>query len=686
MSKSNKEFKNQKSKSKVSEYRMVNSVSCLLSPVSFINFAFYILIFALLFSGAIQSFAQTIPPATKEQEAKLIAVLTSDAPQKEKVDACRQLAVIGTKDAIPPLATLLADEKLSHMARYALEPIPDPAVDEALRDALGKLKGRPLVGVITSVGVRHDAKAVPALGKMLRDPDADVAQAAGRALGSIGNSAAAKTLRVALLNAPAANQLAFCEGLLRCAEALAAKGQRDQAVAIYDQLRGLKEPHQVRTGAVRGAILARGKEGLALLREYLRSDDYILFSAAVQAAQELPKDKVVTEVLTAELGKLPADNQILVIQTLGKRADPAALPALFALAKSSEKSVRLAAIRAMPQIGDASAVPVLVGLFADADRQISETAKESLAGLPGEQTDAAIMAMFNSNDTNQRLTALDLIGSRRMTASVPALLKAASEADPKIRPAALKKLGELGGPAELPAILELLMRLKESQDLSAAEQAVSAILAKVDSPQSYADKLIGLLAQAQAAQKSVLLRILSTIGGENSLNAVRAAVNDADAEVRATAIRALSGWKGADAAPDLLVLAKTSSDPAQKIAALRGYIGLVRDESLSTEKKLAMCKEAAALIQRDEEKKLLLGVLGQVPAVEALSMAMAHLDNAATKDEAAFAAVAIAEKIVQEKPGEVAEAVTKVMQATDNKDVARRAKAVLNKARKVPKV
>jgi len=641
------------------------------------------LVAAMLLAGTVQVFGQTVPPATKEQEAKLIAVLTSDSPQKEKVDACRQLSVIGTKDAVAPLAALLGDEKLSHMARYALEPIPDPSVDEALRDALGKLKGRPLVGVIISIGVRRDTKAVPALGKMLRDSDADVAQAAARALGRIGDSAAAKALQAALPNAPAASQLAICEGLFRCAEALAAKGQRGEAIAIYDQLRSLKEPHQVRTGAVRGAILARGKDGLTILREYLRSDDYLLFSAAVQAAMELPRDKVVTEVLTAEIAKLPADNQILVIQTLGKRADPAALPALFALAKGGDKTgVRLAAIRALSAIGHASAVPVLVGLFADADRQISEAARESLAGLPGEQTDAAVMAMFNSGDTSQRLTALELIGRRRMTASVPTLLKAAGGADPQVRPAAIRMVGELGGPDQLPVLLDLLMGTKATQDVEAAEQALSDIFARADNPQSYTDKITGLLAQAQPAQKGVLLRILSTIGGPDALKAVRAAVDDPNAEVRAAAIRALSRWKGADAAPDLLRLAKTSPDPSGRIAALRGYIGLVRDESLSTENKLAMCKEAAAMIQRDEEKKLLLGVLGEVPAVEALSMAMAHLSNPATKDEAAFAAVAIGEKIFEQKPGEVADAVAKVMQVTGNKDVARRAKAILNKARK----
>jgi len=73
--------------------------------------------------------------------------------------------------------------------------------------------------------------------------------------------------------------------------------------------------------------------------------------------------------------------------------------------------------------------------------------------------------------------------------------------------------------------------------------------------------------------------------------------------------------------------------------------------------------------------------LSTIPAVEALSMAMAHLDDPATKDEAAFAAVAIGENIVEQKPREVAEALQKVLKATDNRDVRKRGRAVLNKAK-----
>jgi HEAT repeat protein len=640
---------------------------------------YIILIIALLGVGAVRSFAQTVP--ARADEAKLIAVIQSeDASLKEKVDACRGLSYIGTKNAIPALASLLGDEKLSHMARYGLEPIPDPAVDEAFRDALDEVKGMPLVGVIGSIGVRRDAKAVPALAKLLKDSDPTVSRAAARALGSIGNSAAAAALQARLGYASEQDRLNVCEGLFRCAERFAAEDQAQQAIAIYDQLRKLDGPHQVRGGALRGAILARGDDGVELLREHLTSDDYVLFSAACQTALEMPGEEV-TRALTGAVKQLPADNQILVIWTLGKRGDPAALPTLTSLAKNSAKNVRIEAIKAFPQIGDGSAVPVLVGLLADADRQVSQTAQEALAAMPGRQAHDAVMQMLEDGDTNQQLTALELIGRRRMVSSMPALLKAAEGSDSKVRPAAIRKVGELGGPSEISPLLDILMRSSESQDLSAVERALSAVCTKTDNPQSNTGKLTALLGRASPAQKSVLLDVSGVIGGSGALEAVRAAINDSNGQVRTAAFRSLCGWKTADAAPDLLKLAKTSSDEANKTAALRGYISLIRDENLSTSEKLAMCKQAAGLVKRDQETKLLLGVLGTIPSPEALSMAMSHLDDPATKLEASFAAVAISEKIVGQNPKEVANALEKVLNATNNQDVTRRAKQTLQKTK-----
>ena len=112
--------------------------------------------------------------------------------------AFKPLAVFGSKDAVPAIAPYLSDEELSSWARIALEAIPDPACDEALRKAEAGLKGRLLIGVINSIGVRRDAKAVDALVTRLGDADADVAAAAAAALGRIGGDAAAKALEKAL--------------------------------------------------------------------------------------------------------------------------------------------------------------------------------------------------------------------------------------------------------------------------------------------------------------------------------------------------------------------------------------------------------------------------------------------------------------------------------------------------------
>ena len=194
-------------------------------------------------------------------ESQLIAVLKSEAGQKEKADACRELAVLGTAEAVPALAALLADEKLSHMARYALEPIPDPAVDDALRGALGKLEGRPLVGAIASIGVRRDAKAAAPLAKLLQHSDADVAGAAARALGRIATPDAVAALKEALAKAPEELRPAVADGCLSAAEALLAQNERSEAAALYQLVGQADLPKHFRVAAAHGALLARQPAG-----------------------------------------------------------------------------------------------------------------------------------------------------------------------------------------------------------------------------------------------------------------------------------------------------------------------------------------------------------------------------------------------------------------------------------------
>ena len=117
---------------------------------------------------------------------QLVAVLKSPSSGDfEKAKACQRLGVVGDASAVPALAALLGDETLSHYARTALEPNSSPEADAALRNALPKLKGDLLIGVINSIGRRKDPKALDALAKLRHGDSLTVTQAAEAAIGRI---------------------------------------------------------------------------------------------------------------------------------------------------------------------------------------------------------------------------------------------------------------------------------------------------------------------------------------------------------------------------------------------------------------------------------------------------------------------------------------------------------------------
>lgn len=655
----------------------------------------------LLASGA-KLLAQEPTPLLTQPEAVHIATLQSnDASLKAKMDACRELAVIGTPRAIPALAALLGDDRLSHMARYALEPMSSPRVDEVLRSKLrpprvgtmsGALNGRLLVGVIHSVGVRRDTRAIPSLTLLLRDTDSDIVTAAAGALGRIGASRAREALMEGWANIPAPGHLRLSEGMLRCAEALSAKGLQEEALAIYDRLRKAEAPHQVRAAALRGAILVRGQEGVALLGQALRSDDFILVAAAARTAMEMPGPAVTQALIGARLRDSP-DRRILIDQALGKRGDAKVVRQLFSDARVKSKPVRLAAIRTLAEFEPASAVLLpeyamraWTKLLFDEDADVRRVARETFAALASEEVDEEVTRMLVSDDVEPRLLAIELIGRRRNLEAVPALLLVARDEDPRLRPAAIRMVGELGEPDRLKALLELLMLSKEARDLEAAERALIALCGKVEDAASSSGEIGEAWAEASPAQRKVILNVLASIGGGEALDTVRTAVAEADPEVRAEAIRALSNWKTADAAPDLLALAKEAEDPTVRVLGLRGYLNLAGQGELPGDRRLAMCREAAELAGRTEEKRLLIATLQGIGSPGAIALLASWVENKAVSEEACSAVVAVAETLLKGRnaarvASRLVAPLEAVVASAADRELANKAKGLLNSAK-----
>ncbi len=106
----------------------------------------------------------------KSSPAELVELLGSDASFEFKARACQRLAVVGNEQAIPSLAKLLGDDRLSDFARSALENIALPAAGAVLIEALPKLNGRLLAGVVNSLAVRQEKAALGGLIELAKDP------------------------------------------------------------------------------------------------------------------------------------------------------------------------------------------------------------------------------------------------------------------------------------------------------------------------------------------------------------------------------------------------------------------------------------------------------------------------------------------------------------------------------------
>jgi HEAT repeat protein len=242
-------------------------------------------------------------------------------------------------------------------------------------------------------------------------------------------------------------------------------------------------------------------------------------------------------------------------------------------------------------------------------------------------------------------------------------------------------LGLTVGLNELPVLIDRLLGSKTPEMAAAAKEALRKACMRMPDRDAAAALLIGRMRSAPTASKADLLDLLGVLGGAKALEGVAAAARDAEEEVQDAATRVLGEWMSADAAPVLMELAKSGNERF-RIRCLRGYIRIPRQLDVAPDERIAMCREAMAAAGRDDEKKLVLEVLARYPSSQSLALAVASLDSATLKDAAAETAVAIGEKIVRNEPAPVAQAMQQVLDASPGGELAKRAKRLLNRAKR----
>jgi len=585
----------------------------------------------------IRSFAKVEPRLLKALES-------SKTTFAGKQFVCRMLRRVGSAKSVPVLSAMLADKKLSHMARFALQFMPAPEAGAALREALSKLDGDLKIGVVGSLGQRGDREAVSELAELIGDRDQNLARAAIGALGRIGGQEAAR----ALVDSKVSKSLQVDrdDAYLLCADSMLAEGQTREAMAIYRKMIAPSNGTWIRIAAYKGLIKAEKEKAVPYIVALLKDDDINLQRAAGKFIAETP-GTAVTKALARELASLSAEGQIVLLSALEGRGDKAAASYVAKAVGASDNRVRLAAIRTLGVVGGASDVALLAKVSAEGG-QLEKAALSSLGRMSAPGVTAALLDVAQGRGAKAvRVNAIETLIDRRDEEALPALLDIAGDSETAVRQAAFKALGAFGGEKEVASLVSMLLKADRSRDRGSIERALVAIVLRLENPD--ASSVVAGLGKADNASKPHLLVVLSRIGNSAALEAVRPQLRNRKADIRKAAIRALADWPTAAPLADLMGVAKKSKNATEQILALRGYIKLLGvPANRSAGETVGYLTQAMEVAQRSDEKKAVLAALPKYPCKEAMALAEKAMQNTALSSEAELAVKKIKELMLNQ--------------------------------------
>jgi len=607
-------------------------------------------------------------------EQRLLDVVRSASTFDGKSFLCRQLRTIGTARSVPSLEKLLTDPELSHMARYALGRIEGPTAAAALHRALRRTSGKIQMGIIHTLGDRRYQPALPEIGRLLTSPDENIAEASAQALGKIGVSEAVRILQAARPNASKNLAQSIDNALLTSAELLLASGQKTEAARIYQTFYSPTQAKHYRIAGLRGFITTQGEEAISLLAEAITSKDADLQRSAIGFIP-LIKGKTATDAFAGLMPSISPEGQELMVRALGTRGDKTAARAIAAAIKSSHHPVRIAALEALGTVGDSSSVLILAQSAAVTDGTEKQVARASLVRLQGEDVEKILIRNASSSgDTKVRVECIRALAGRSVSQAINSLFKSSKDNEESVRLEAIRAIGILGNESNLNALVNLAVNPKDAKDRSALEQAIGGIFKRTPSKERQARPLLAALATASVDAKPTLLRLLNRPATPAALQAVRASLQDVNAEVKDAAIRSLSDWPDAQPAEALLTITRTSTNRTHQVLALRGYVRMAGMSKNPTARYL----RAMELADRSDDKKLVLSGLGTADSAQALDIVERYLKDTALQTEAALAAVQIADRLRQKDATRAKTALKEVIATSPQSRIRTKAQDIIN--------
>ncbi len=583
-----------------------------------------------------------LDPAAREVLANALAVSLADPSSALawKTFVCRQLYVIGGAGQIDELVPLLRAPETAHLARYALEVMPGAEVNDVLWEAMASADGPTVAGLASSLAARGGAATVMRLSELLHHPHRDVVAAALVGLGRIGGVEAERVLRQGFEGIPQELRTLFYEALLGCAEFYRAGGNTLDASRIYEELMLSELPLSVRMAGFEGAVSVGGESAAPLVAAALTSGDSAWVRAALAHVRTLGGHES-TLLFARQLGVVPTDVQIALLQALADRGDGAALPFVSGGVEAAEPAVWYATIDALGYLGNETSLPVLLSGLSSTDGDLAERSRRSLVRVSDAGMNGALVHAYDRGDLLLRTQLAPILAERQALEAIPSLLLAAANQDGETRSSAFAALGALGRSEHLSDVVVLFYDAESEIVRAEAYHALLSLCRRVAPSEERSVARASIYAGAPSSLvRAGALQLFRDLGDNVLLPLVISACGDSDSIVQDAAVASLSAWPDATPIQEVYTLATTGATELHRAQALDGYIRLLRLTSDRPEaERLEGFRQALALAGNnvDALRKILAG-LGDLTSVEALDQAEGLIGNPEVRAEATVAA------------------------------------------------
>jgi HEAT repeat protein len=279
----------------------------------------------------------------------------------------------------------------------------------------------------------------------------------------------------------------------------------------------------------------------AVADDYGPKVDALLAGLASESVGELNKAQDALFRMCAEAGAPGSADRAAACEAVASRLSKAA------------PAARVWMLRQLERYGRAESVAPVAALLSDGDEKVREAARRALQGNAAPEAAAALAKALESADKPVwRAALLDAMAAHEAAAAphLKVMLKSLAGGDADERRAAAGALGRSGDPGAAEALL--------------AAGAADACLALGDRLAAKGDKAaaLGLFRKLYARPgpaKTAALIGLARAGGSSELEAVVAAMGDADAALRGAAVESVAFIPAKDAVPALLAKLKGAS-------------------------------------------------------------------------------------------------------------------------------